>query len=125
AVRTNLGALPVQVLADAGYKSEAVFEQLADSGCELVVAVGREGKQTQPIDPQRLPHTAAMAAKLQSEVGKAAYRKRKWIVEPPNGWAKQVLGFRQFSLRGVKRVRAEWKLVCLGLNLRRMAVMLA
>jgi transposase len=123
AVQANLGALPEQVLADTGYKAEAVFEALADSGCELVVAVGREGKQALPFDPQRSPHTAAMAAKLQTDDGKAAYRRRKWIAEPPNGWIKNVLGFRQFGLRGLHRVQAEWKLVCLALNLRRMAAM--
>ena len=110
-------------MADTGYKSEAVFEALADSGCELVVALGREGKQALRFDPQRSPHTAAMAAKLQTDEGKAAYRRRKWIAEPPNGWIKNVLGFRQFSLRGLHRVQAEWKLVCLALNLRRMAAM--
>ncbi len=40
--------------------------------------------------------------------------------EPPNGWIKSVLGFRQFSLRGLDKVKAEFKLVCLALNLRRM-----
>ena len=64
-----------------------------------------------------------MADKLQSPDGKAAYRRRKWIAEPPNGWVKNVLGFRQFSLRGLHRVQAEWKLVCLALNLRRMCAM--
>jgi len=123
AVRDNLGELPKQVLADTGYKAEAVFEALADTGCDLVVSVGREGKQALRFDPQRSPRTAAMAAKLQTEDGKAAYRRRKWIAEPPNGWIKHVLGFRQFSLRGLHRVRAEWKLVCLALNLRRMAAM--
>jgi len=123
AVKDNLGALPKQALADTGYKAEAVFEAWADSGCDLVVALGREGKQALRFDPQRLPHTAAMAAKLQTDEGKAAYRRRKWIAEPPNGWIKNVLGFRQFSLRGLHRVQAEWKLVCLALNLRRMAVM--
>jgi transposase len=123
AVRENLGSLPEQALADTGYKSEAVFEALAASGCDLVVSLGREGKQALRFDPQRLPHTAAMAAKLQTDEGKAAYRRRKWIAEPPNGWIKNVLGFRQFSLRGLHRVRAEWKLVCLALNLRRMAAM--
>ena len=61
-----------------------------------------------------------MADKLDSEAGKAAYRRRKWIAEPPNGWIKNVLGFRQFSMRGLERVKAEWKLVCMALNLRRM-----
>jgi hypothetical protein len=82
-----------------------------------VVALGREGKKALRFDPQRSPHTAAMAAKLQTDEGKAAYRRRKWIAEPPNGWIKNVLGFRQFSLRGLHRVQAEWKLVCLALNL--------
>ena len=67
--------------------------------------------------------SAAMAAKLKTEQGQAAYRKRKWIAEPPNGWIKNVLGFRQFSMRGLHRVQAEWKLVCMALNLRRMAAM--
>ena len=39
-----------------------------------------------------------MAAKLQTDEGKAACRRRKWLAEPPNGWPKSVLGFRQFSL---------------------------
>jgi transposase len=123
AVRDNLGAVPEQALADTGYKAEAVFEALADSGCDLVVALGREGKQALRFDPQRSPYTAAMAARLQTDEGKAAYRRRKWIAEPPNGWIKNVLGFRQFSLRGLHRVQAEWKLVCMALNLRRMALM--
>jgi hypothetical protein len=56
---------------------------------------------------------------------RVAYRKRKWIAEPPNGWIQNVLGFRQFSMRGLHRVQAEWKLVCMALNLRRMAVLSA
>lgn len=125
AVQDNLGTLPEQALADTGYKSEAVFEALAASGCDLVVSLGRESKQALSFDPERSPHTAAMAAKLQTDEGRAAYRRRKWIAEPPNGWIKNVLGFRQFSLRGLHRVKAEWKLVCLALNLRRMACMQA
>ena len=62
-----------------------------------------------------------MATRLQTAAVKDAYRRRKAIVEPPNGWIKAVLGFRQFSLRGFKKVQAEWQLVCLALNLRRMA----
>jgi transposase len=123
AVKSNLGKLPAQALADTGYRAEAVFEQLARSGCDLVVSLGREGKQQLRFDPERSPHTAQMAAKLQTDAGRAAYKRRKWIAEPPNGWIKNVLGFRQFSVRGLQRVTAEWKLVCLALNLRRMATM--
>jgi hypothetical protein len=45
------------------------------------------------------------------------------IAEPPNGWIKNVLGFRQFSMRGLHRVSAEWTLACAALNLRRMATL--
>ena len=125
AVRANLAQAPQQVLADTGYRSEKVFDELTDCGTELVVSLGREGKQQLRFDPERSPHTALMAEKLQSDQGKAAYRKRKWIAEPPNGWVKNVLGFRQFSMRGLHRVTAEWKLVCLALNLRRMSTLQA
>jgi len=123
AVKANTGQAPKQALADAGYRSEDNFKALADSGTELVVAMGREGKRCAEVDAKKNPHTAAMAAKLQTDAGKAAYRKRKWIAEPPNGWIKSVLGFRQFSLRGLHRVQAEFKLVCLALNLRRMSAL--
>ena len=123
AVQANLGEAPAQLLADTGYRSEAVFARLASSPTELVVALGREGKQQLKFDPKRNPHIAQMAARLQSDEGQAAYRKRKWIAEPPNGWIKSVLGFRQFSMRGLHRVTAEWKLVCAALNLRRMCAL--
>ena len=120
AVKNTLGELPDLALADAGYRSE---QNLSNAPIEVVVALGREGKAHAEVDAQRYPHTAAMAAKLQSDEGKAAYRKRKWIAEPPNGWIKNVLGFRQFSVRGLHRVQAEFKLVCLALNLRRMCAL--
>jgi transposase len=123
AVKATLGKAPDQVLADTGYRSEAVFAQLADGPTEVVVAIGREGKRPLEFYAERTPYTAAMVAKLQSPEGKAAYRKRKWIAEPPHGWIKNVLGFRQFSLRGLHRVQAEWKLVCMALNLRRMSAL--
>lgn len=124
-VTATLGDAPAVALADAGYRSEATLAQLSDSATEVIVALGREGKGRVAIDADQLPHTAAMAAKLQTAEGRAKYRRRKVIVEPPNGWLKQVLGFRQFSLRGIDKVRGEFKLVCAALNLRRMAVMMA
>ena len=90
--------------------------------------MGREGKSCADIDAEKNPHTAAMAAmaaKLKTEDGKAAYRKRKWIAEPPNGWIKSVLGLRQFSLRGLHRVQAEFKSLSMALNSRRMGAMRA
>jgi transposase len=125
AVGDNLGQRPKQLLADTGYRGEQVFEQLANCGTDVIVSLGREGKKLVRFDPQRSPLTAQMADKLQSDAAKDAYRRRKWIAEPPNGWIKHVLGFRQFSLRGLHRVSAEWKLVCMALNLRRMATLSA
>jgi transposase len=126
AVQANTGSTAAQVLADAGYRSEAVMAELAitQPNTELVIALGREGKVlAKPRDAQRYPHTVAMAAKFETEQGKIDYRKRKWIAEPPNGWIKNVLGFRQFSMRGLKKAQAEFKLICLALNLRRMGAM--
>ena len=60
---------------------------------------------------------------MASPEGRSAYRDRKWIVEPVFGWLKNVLGFRQMSMRGMSKARAEWKLACTALNLRRMHVM--
>lgn len=124
AVKRNVGDDPELVLADAGYRSEAMFEQLRDHPSELIVALGRIGKQEVVIDPKKRPLCAAMADKFRSATTQAAYRKRKWISEPPNAWVKSVLGFRQFSMRGLAKAQAEWKLVCTALNLRRMAKML-
>ena len=125
AVRHNTGQHPEVALADAGCRSEAVLKQLADSSTEVIVALGREGKRQADINAQKLPHTMAMAAKLQSAEGCSKYRRRKAIVEPPNAWIKQVLGLRQFSFRGIDKVRCEFKLVCAALNLRRMSTMAA
>ena len=128
AVKTHMGVQAEQVLADAGYRSEAVMAELAkiQPDTELVIALGREGKVlVKPRDAKRYPHTVAMAAKFETEQGRRDYRKRKWIAEPPNGWIKNVLGFRQFSMRGLEKAKAEFKLVCLALNLRRMGAMQA
>ena len=125
-VKANTGAAPAQVLADAGYRSEAVMALLAKEqpATELVIALGREGKMlAKPRDEKRYPHTTAMAAKFETEQCKLDYKKRKWIAEPPNGWVKSILGFRQFSMRGLKKANAEFKLVCMALNLRRMGAM--
>ena len=61
-----------------------------------------------------------MAFKLQTEIGKAIYRLRKCTIEPVIGIIKEVLGFRQFWLRGQKAVGGEWCLVCLAFNLKRL-----
>ena len=125
AARQSTGADPRQVVADAGYRSEAVFETLRRHPAEIIVALGREGKKGVGIDPKKRPLSALMAEKFKQTKTQNAYRRRKWLSEPPNGWIKHVLGFRQFSMRGIDKAQAEWKLVCAALNLRRMAKLLA
>lgn len=66
-----------------------------------------------------------MARRLQTKRARKRYRLRKTVVEPVFGWIKQVLGFRGFHLRGKHKVRGEWNLVCLAMNLRRMSQRLA
>lgn len=124
AVKNAAGDYPQQALADAGFRSEAVFEALKEHPTELVVALGREGKKPLAIDAKKRPLTVAMAQKFESEQTQLDYRRRKWLSEPPNGWVKNVLGFRQFSMRGLAKAKAEWRLVCAALNLRRMAAMM-
>ena len=58
-----------------------------------------------------------MAAKVRSPVGHALYARRKVIVEPVFGQIKEARGFRRFLLRGLAKIRGEWRLVCLTHNL--------
>ena len=114
----------IQVLADADYRFEAVVEQRQEQPAELIVALGREGKANGEIDAKTRPLSAAMAKKFKTVATQTADRKRKWLSEPPTGWIKCILGFRQFSMRGLIKAQAAWKLVCTAFNLRRMAKMM-
>ena len=126
AVVENTRACPKETLADAGYKSEANFEALEDCETQAYIACGREAYDPRIACPRGRPpkdatRTERMERKLKTKKGRAKYRRRKHIVEPVFGWLKQILGFRQLSFRGEANARAEWQLVCLSLNLRRMA----
>ena len=63
---------------------------------------------------------ADMNKLLESKEGEDIYRKRKQTVEPVFGIIKEIMGFRRFSLRGEKETDAEWSLVCLAYNLKRL-----
>ena len=92
-------------------------------GIEGYVALGRERKKRTVADPKKLTATDRMWKKLGTEAGRARYARRKWLSEAPNGWIKEVLGFRRFSLRGLAKVQAEWNLVCLALNIKRVGAL--
>jgi transposase len=120
-VRSALGGQPKRCLADAGYRKESDFQLLEANEIDAYISLRREGKKSGTIDPARHPATARMAEKLATPEGRAIYAERKHTVEAVNGWIKNILGFRQFSLRGLEAVQGEWDLVCLSLNLRRMS----
>lgn len=120
-VKENLGSYPGQCLADAGYRKEEDLQALEENDIDGYVSLRREGKKTGTVDASRYPATARMAEKLVTATGRAIYAQRKHQVEAVNGWIKHVLGFRQFSMRGLNAVQGEWDLVCLSLNLRRMS----
>ena len=124
AVKRNCKAHPTRILADAGYKSEANFLALEKLGIDACVALGRGEKLPMDISPSNRA-TRRMARRLRGKRGRAHYKKRKTIVEPVFGWAKHVLGFRTFLMRGLRKVRGEWNLICLALNLRRMNAKIA
>jgi transposase len=109
-----------EVLADAGYRSEANLRGLEDKQIDGYISLGRERKSHSVIKNPENPATSRMQEKLATEKGRKTYSRRKGLVEPVNGWIKSVLGFRQFSLRGVAKVAGEWTLVCLALNLKQM-----
>ena len=122
-VQQNTGVQPVASSEDAGYWSP---EQVADkrvAGIDLHVATGRDkhgiAEETAPSTDATTEATALnqMKQKLQTEAGRAIYKMRKAIVEPVFGQIKECRNFRRFSLRGLKNVRAEWKLVCLTHNI--------
>lgn len=120
----NTGKKPERVLADAGYRDEKSFERLEQQAIDAYVSLGREGKPVSQKPAPAAPATLRMGAKLESEAGRSIYRRRKGIVEPVFGWAKERLGFRRFSLRGYEKVSAEWDMVCLAVNLKRLNTLL-
>ena len=125
---------PEAAALDNGFFSEANIVGMAARGIEPYIATGRGAHHKswralvaeQPTPP---PDDATpivkMAYKLQTEVGQAIYRLRKCTVEPVLGIIKEVLGFRQFSLRGLAPAAGEWCLVCLAFNLKRLHSLMA
>jgi hypothetical protein len=62
-----------------------------------------------------------MTRKLRTKKGKALYKRRKFTPEPVFGHIKHGRGMRQFLTRGLDSVQGEWKLVCIGHNIGRLA----
>ncbi|MHB8630178.1 MAG: transposase [Aggregatilineales bacterium] len=131
ALSPDLGHVDAAAL-DNGYFSPATFKACLDRGIEPYIATGRQAHhqswqtffapQGEP-PPNSASPKVKMAFKLQTEWGREIYRLRKCTVEPVIGIIKEVLGFRQFSLRGLLAAAGEWNLVCLAFNLKRLHVL--
>lgn len=132
----NIEAIPAELgrpgtaLADSGYAHGEQVERLAERGIDALVATAAEGRGRRhdfrpartgaPAKEPKAEWLQAMAAKLESETGRALYKLRQQTVEPVFGIIKAVLGFTGFSLRGQAKVAGEWNLVALAYNCKRL-----
>jgi transposase len=132
----KLNALPDELgkvetlLADNGYFSAANVTACAAAAIEPLIAMGRQShyptldERFVAAPPAPAPeHPTAMqtmAHRLKTPAGKKLYALRKQVPEPVFGIIKAALGFRQFLLRGLERVRGEWSLVTMAWNLKRL-----
>lgn len=118
-----LRAKPKQVLADAGYWSEANVDTLEKMGMDPFIATQRR-KHSDPLPqaprgrpPTDLSPKQRMARKLLTVRGRATYAWRQILPEPVFGQIKHARGFRQFLRRGLQRVGQEWSMICTAHNL--------
>jgi len=120
-IEDNLGDKPKEASADTGYLSETNLAALDDRGIAAYIAVGRAKHPAKAKRETTQPLTKAMRDKLKRAGHRSRYRLRKQIVEPVFGQIKQARGFRQFLLRGIDKVTAEWAIVCTAHNLTKLA----
>ena len=119
---------PLVLVGDTGYYSEANVNACIEHGIDPLLSPNRE-RHNLPIARRlssALPPSqdATMAERMHYHIrqdgNKEIYAKRKSTVEPVFGIIKQIMGFRQFLLRGLEKVKGEWNLVCIAYNLKRM-----
>ena len=122
-VEENLGEIPDSILADAGYFSEEVVGSVADGFTKPFVPRERV-KHDDPVQPAprgRIPDNLSVVdralRRLKTKEGQQIYSKRKETIEPVFGQIKEARGIRTFLLRGLEKVKGEWKLVCLTHNI--------
>ena len=122
---------PVNLVTDTGYFSSANVKACAEQNITPLIAVKREEHHPEPMarftEPPPLKEDATeveqMRHLLLTVAGRALYAKRKCTVEPVFGIIKAILGFRQFSLRGLENVKGEFNLIVMAWNLKRMFVL--
>jgi hypothetical protein len=125
----NARIAPCEALVDAGYCSEenlnAAEERKAEKGTETFMATGRlkHGEKVPAAPRGRIPKNATakerMARKLRTKRGRAAYSRRKTIVEPVFGQMATLQDGKRLLLRGLDGARGEWRLLAACDNLRK------
>ena len=122
-IEENLGELPKELSADAGYYSESNVIALQEAGVEAFIPPQKQSHTSKALPPARgrmpkgLSVKDRMLRKLRTRRGRDKYSKRKEVAEPVFGQIKGPRGFRQFLLRGIRKVRAEWRPICLTHNI--------
>ena len=118
--------LPQTLLADAGYFSEDNVAAVTEAGIDPLIATGRHkhGEQAPTAARGRIPKGLTpkqrMARKLSTKKGRAAYARRKAIVEPVFGQMKVAQDAGQLRLRGLANAHGEWTLQALCHNVRKL-----
>ncbi len=124
-IRANLGTNPDEVSADAGYCSDANLRTIKRRRIAGYIATGRQRHGAKSATSKKAAKPGSLIAKMSSKLKRAGYRSRyrlrKQIVEPVFGQIKQARGFRQFLLRSIEKVKAEWALICTAHNLVKLA----
>ena len=124
-IKANLGRNPDEVSADAGYCSDANLRTIKRRRIAGYIATGRQKHGTKSATAKKTSTPGSLIAKMSTKLKRAGhrsrYRLRKQIVEPVFGQIKQARGFRQFLLRGIEKVSAEWALICTAHNLVKLA----
>lgn len=124
-IKANLGRNPSEVSADAGDCSDANLRTLKRRRIEGYIATGRQKHGSKSAITKKTSTPGSLIAKMSIKLKRAGYRSRyrlrKQIVEPVFGQVKQARGFRQFLLRGIEKVTAEWALICTAHNLVKLA----
>ena len=113
---------PIPAALDTGYFSGPAVAAMEREGFDPYIATERQrhhSASSSSVSEAPAPATVKekMQAKLRTAAGRAVYARRKAIVEPVFGQTKEARGFRRFLLRGLAKIRGEWRLVCLTHNL--------
>lgn len=128
AIERNVSRSPKELLADAGYYSEANLDVLEQAGISALIPPEKvthsQWRHGGPSPRGRIPKGMSrrdrMRRRLETQAGRAAYKLRQETIEPVFGQVKEQQGFRRFLLRGLRGARAETFLVFLTYNLRKL-----